>query len=202
MWILAKTKKNWSKVDWMFWNIINLMVFILNDVSCGRGMKSRGKIFVHNEGGYICLGKHITLNSSARANPIGSGHRIWIQVKENARLSIGDFVGISNAAITCTERIEIGNHVLIGSGTKIYDTDFHSLCWGSGGGRNGNVKSASIEIGDGVFIGADVIILKGVTIGKGSVVGAGAVVATDIPEYQVWGGNPARFIRDLKIRGT
>ena len=37
--------------------------------------------------------------------------------------------------------------------------------------------------------------LKGVTIGKGSVVGAGSVVTRDVPDGEIWAGNPAQFIR-------
>ena len=35
-----------------------------------------------------------------------------------------------------------------------------------------------------------------VTIGKGAIVGAGSVVTKDIPPYQVWAGNPAKYIKD------
>ena len=49
---------------------------------------------------------------------------------------------------------------------------------------------------DDVFIGVNVIICNSVTIGKGSIVGAGSVVTKDIPPYQVWAGNPAKFIKD------
>ena len=34
------------------------------------------------------------------------------------------------------------------------------------------------------------------TIGNGAVVAAGAVVTKDIPPYEVWGGVPARKIKD------
>ena len=47
------------------------------------------------------------------------------------------------------------------------------------------------------FIGAHSIVLKGVTIGKHSVIGAGSVVTKNIPDNEVWAGNPARFIRRL-----
>ena len=34
------------------------------------------------------------------------------------------------------------------------------------------------------------------TIGDGVVVGMGSVVTKDIPSYQIWGGNPAKFIKN------
>lgn len=52
-----------------------------------------------------------------------------------------------------------------------------------------------ISIGHHCWIGTGAIILQGVSIGDGAVVAAGAVVVKDIPEYEVWGGIPARFIR-------
>nr|WP_313477109.1 CatB-related O-acetyltransferase [Stutzerimonas kunmingensis] len=53
------------------------------------------------------------------------------------------------------------------------------------------------KIGNGVWIGANVVILRGVTIGDRSIVAAGAVVTKDIPPYEIWGGVPAKKIRDL-----
>jgi maltose O-acetyltransferase len=54
--------------------------------------------------------------------------------------------------------------------------------------------TASVEIGDYVFIGPRAIILPGVTIGKGAVVAAGAVVTKNVPEFAVVGGVPAKVI--------
>ena len=51
-------------------------------------------------------------------------------------------------------------------------------------------------IEDDVFIGVNTIICNSVRIGKGAIVGAGSVVTKDIPPYQVWAGNPARFIKE------
>ena len=36
---------------------------------------------------------------------------------------------------------------------------------------------------------------SGTTIADGAVVGAGSVVTKDIGPYEIWAGNPARFIR-------
>lgn len=47
----------------------------------------------------------------------------------------------------------------------------------------------------GAYIGANTVICKPVTIGEYAIVGVGSVVTKDIPPYEVWAGNPARFIR-------
>lgn len=54
---------------------------------------------------------------------------------------------------------------------------------------------AETTIGNDVWIGAKCLIKGGVTIGDGAIVGMGSVVTKDIPPYEVWGGNPAHFIR-------
>lgn len=53
-----------------------------------------------------------------------------------------------------------------------------------------------VKIEEDVFIGCNVTICNTVTIGKGAIVGAGSIVTKDIPPYQVWAGNPARYIKD------
>ena len=40
-------------------------------------------------------------------------------------------------------------------------------------------------------------ICKSVTIGVHSVVGAGSVVTKDIPDYEVWCGVPAKFVKKI-----
>ena len=58
------------------------------------------------------------------------------------------------------------------------------------------VITSSLEIGDDVFIGANAIILSSVNkIGTGAVIGAGSVLTKDVGEYEIWAGNPAKFIR-------
>lgn len=49
-------------------------------------------------------------------------------------------------------------------------------------------------IGSDVWIADNVMIKAGVTIGHGTVIGMGSVVTKDIPPYEIWAGNPARFI--------
>lgn len=87
---------------------------------------------------------------------------------------------------------------MIGAGCLITDSDHHSIDWkvrcllG-----DTDKKTAPIVIEDYVFIGARSIILKGVTIGEKSIVAAGSVVVKNIPSGEMWGGNPAKFIKKI-----
>lgn len=89
--------------------------------------------------------------------------------------------------------LKIGNHVGIASQVLIYNDehDINSPDYGNSFGP--------VEIGDYVFIGPRAIILPNIKIGKGAVVAAGAIVTKDIPEFEIWGGVPAKKISDRKI---
>lgn len=50
-------------------------------------------------------------------------------------------------------------------------------------------------IGQYVVIFAGAILCPGVTIGDGAIIGAGAVVTKDVPAWEIWAGNPAKFIK-------
>ena len=41
--------------------------------------------------------------------------------------------------------------------------------------------------------------MSGVTIGTGSIVAAGSIVTKNIPPCEIWGGNPAKKIKDRFI---
>lgn len=89
--------------------------------------------------------------------------------------------------------LKIGNHVGIASQVLIYNDehDINSPTYGNSFGP--------VEIGDYVFIGPRAIILPNVKIDKGAVVAAGAIVTKDIPEFEIWGGVPAKKINDRKV---
>ena len=63
--------------------------------------------------------------------------------------------------------------------------------------KQGNSYSYVI-IKDDVWIGANVKILPGVIIGEGSVIAAGAVVTKDVEPYSLYGGVPAKKIKDIR----
>jgi maltose O-acetyltransferase len=63
--------------------------------------------------------------------------------------------------------------------------------------RAGTGSLAAIAVGDGAWLGSGVTLLPGVTVGAGAVVAAGAVVTADVPENWLYGGIPAKPIREL-----
>lgn len=148
---------------------------------------------------HISIGKQFVCRSG-RVTKLDNGAYSTLHLADGATLSIGDFSGMTNGIIVCEEKITIGDHVNIGNGTIIMDTDLHSLDWRVRSDRaldHHESLTRPVTIGNHVFVGARVIILKGVSIGEKSIVAAGSVVTRSIPAGEIWGGNPARFIRAI-----
>ena len=169
-------------------------------VSVGKNVHFRGKVFFKNargSRGSIVIGDNVNINSSLTADPIGGDTRTILYTRHKGKIIIEEGVGISNATFVSDASITIGAYTNIGGGTKIYDTDFHSLNPDVRLNGDTNVKSKPVVIGSRVFIGGHCVLLKGVTIGDGAVIGAGSVVTKDIPPYEIWAGNPAKFVRNI-----
>lgn len=149
-------------------------------------------------GSIIVIGHNFKACSDPKWNSIGVYQRVILKTgRPDARLVIGDNVGVSGCTIAASTSIRIGDYVQIGSGALITDSDAHPLAWKARRANHPGI-SQPIEIGDDVFIGARAIILKGVTIGRGAIVGAGAVVAHDVPPFAVVAGNPAKIIKSVQ----
>lgn len=177
--------------------LYNKIVFAYRHVNHGNNLRINGRIFcVSNSKDGIVIGDHVSINSSRSSNPIGGDAKTILFAKGNGKIRIGNNCGISNATIFATDSITIGDNVRLGGGTKIYDTDFHWLDLEKRLNAEGGV-SKPVIIEDGAFVGAHTIILKGVTIGKESVIGAGSVVTKSVPAGEIWGGNPAKYIRSI-----
>ena len=89
--------------------------------------------------------------------------------------------------------ISIGSKVTISQGSSLYSGS-HDIST-----TNLTYINSSIQIKDFVWIAADCTVGPGVTIGEGSIAGARAVVFSDLEDYCVYIGNPARFLKRRQI---
>lgn len=60
------------------------------------------------------------------------------------------------------------------------------------------VVGAYIKMGVGVHIGLNSTVREYLTIGSYSIVGMGSVLTKNVPDREVWVGNPAKKLRDTK----
>jgi acetyltransferase-like isoleucine patch superfamily enzyme len=120
---------------------------------------------------------------------------VRIRVHPGAKLIIGDRVLLSwNCLIEVTEYMEIHDRAGIGEFARVRD-GAHLIYGTTEGWRYAPSFAEPVIIGKDAFIGSASFISHGVTIGDGAVVGAHAVVTKSVPEFEVWGGVPAKFIR-------
>jgi acetyltransferase-like isoleucine patch superfamily enzyme len=153
-----------------------------------------GKSFYIYNKGEIILGRSVSLNSY----PNGSSYRTALSTYfPEAKIVIGDNCNINGTVIHSNELIQIGNKCMFGPGTIICDNDSHRVSKDPVVRRTKAV-SKPIIIGDNVWVGMNCMIMKGVNIGENAIVAAGSLVLHDVEANTVVGGNPAKFIKELK----
>ena len=146
----------------------------------------------------VSIGKFFTCNSGPYYGIESSQSKII--VAPGAYLEIGDTVGMSSTIINVKCKVVIGSFTQIGGGSRILDSDFHSIDWKERSSPIDDAKNARklpVSIGQHCFIGTRTIIGKGVTIGDRSIIAAGSVVVKDVPSDCIAGGNPCKVIRSL-----
>ena len=187
-----------------YYLLFNRIKFSAIGVKYGQNLNVVDKIYIRGKG-LVMIGDDFCFTSDDGLNPIGSNIRgsIFTATPE-AKIKIGDRVGISSSCIWSHISIIIGNDVNIGAGCLIMDNDAHPhdyikrrICYVKEKGKeyNDEIPSAPITIEDDVWIGAKCIVLKGVHIGARSIIAAGSVVIKDIPADCVAGGNPCKVIK-------
>jgi len=109
----------------------------------------------------------------------------------------GNFSGSQDVIYNCDigGTLSFGDYCLVGP-RCIFRTTNHNFSSLETPIRLQGHIAQNIMIGDDVWFGANSIVLPGVTIGNHVVIGAGSVVTTDIPDYSVAVGNPAKVIKN------
>lgn len=103
----------------------------------------------------------------------GTGNFIAANVTVNALAKISDNCILNTGCI-------VEHECLIANGVHI---------------APGTVLAGNVTIGENSFIGANSVVKQGIKIGNGVTVGAGSVVIKDIPDNEIWVGNPAKKLK-------
>ena len=103
---------------------------------------------------------------------------------------VGDRSKVTEIHVYGKGKIKIGRYCRLSWGLRVHTSnhDYRGDLLPFG---EGNVIK-DVDIGDFVWIGADVLLLPGTKIGEGSIIQGGAVVHGEIPPCSIAGGNPAK----------
>lgn len=149
----------------------------------------------------VKLGKDVKIYNFVNAYgcEIGDRTKVGTFVEIQKKAFIGSDCKISSHSFIC-EGVTIGDRVFIGHNVTFINDKYPAATNPDGSMQSdADWSVVPIVVEDEVSIGSSVTVLCGVTIGKKAVIGAGSVVTKDIPPFQVWAGNPARFLKNVEI---
>jgi len=170
---------------WRGWRFRVLARLRGRRVIVGRNLRIQGRLVLQGPGTVI-LGDNVSIGMTVTP---------WTYSPE-AVIEIGSNTFLNGTRFGCQRRITIGADGIIGE-AQIMDTNFHSTAVNRHDPA-APVKVAPVEIGENVWIGAQVGILPGTSIGRNSVVGFGAVCSGEYPPNMLIAGNPARVIKPVE----
>ena len=128
----------------------------------------------------------------------GKGTSIYDTSVVLGDVEIGDDVWVGPYTLLdgYNAKLKIGNFVSIDSGVMIYTHDTTRM-YVSGGMVL--PEKGDVSIGNCTVIGTMSVVSCGVTIGDHCVIGAHSYVNTDIPDYSIAGGVPAKIIGKVEL---
>lgn len=161
-----------NKISRLVWNVVWMLLFRLF-VSL---LFKKWRVLVLK-----CFGAKIEWNSHVYASV-----KIWApwNLEMGTNSTFGPNVDCYNQG-----KISIGDNTVISQ--KVY------LCASSHDytKKDFPLVLKPIQIGNGVWVAADVFVGPGITIGNNAVIAARAVVTKDVEQNTIVGGNPAQFIK-------
>jgi acetyltransferase-like isoleucine patch superfamily enzyme len=142
----------------------------------------------------IAIGDGVHLGANSWLHAIASPNAkdsVVIEIKHRCIFS-GDLT------ISATLGVVIEEDVIIGRGVHISDHSHQFKDTSLPIHYQGVTDAKRVRIGKGSWIGQGVIICPGVTIGKNAVIGGNSLVRSDVPDFCVYAGTPAKLIRRIE----
>ncbi|MEJ8801529.1 acyltransferase [Pontibacter sp. H249] len=145
----------------------------------------------------IIIGRNVTINSRNRGYHLNMHSPCKLVVdKPNSVITIGENTRIHGTCIHAFQSIRIGKNCLIAANSQIIDANGHMLSFDNPANRFlTKDEGKPVVIEDNVWIATNCIILGGTTIGQGSIIVANSVVKGNVPPNCIYGGNPAKLIK-------
>lgn len=110
-------------------------------------------------------------------------------ISNYATFGMGNFIA---ASVTVNALAKIADNCILNTGCIVE----HECSIENGAHiAPGTVLAGNVTVGKNSFIGANTVVKQGVKIGKGVTIGAGSVVIKDIPDNEIWVGNPAKKLK-------
>jgi acetyltransferase-like isoleucine patch superfamily enzyme len=182
MWL---QKWRWYQRSRLPWNIVRLHLELAKRHAFARGV-------LHGNVLQMLLEERLEIGPHAYFEP-----GVWL-TSDAGRITIGGGTLLNlNVMIAAVDAVTIGEHCMLANGCLItdgnhrFDDPDKPVPW------QGFTSKGPVTIGDNVWLGANVVVTNGVTIGRRSVIGANSVVLTDIPEYSIAAGAPARVLKPI-----
>ncbi|MBK1876629.1 acyltransferase [Pelagicoccus mobilis] len=120
-------------------------------------------------------------------------------IHRGTTINIGENVCISgHCTITAASDVTIEDQVLIARYVYISDHSHEYKLESIPIKNQGITKPSPVRIGSGSWIGQSSVICPGVTIGRNCVIAANSVVKSNIPDYHIAAGSPARVVKKIK----
>lgn len=126
---------------------------------------------------FVIIGDHVQIGDNVKVNP-------YCEIRQNCR--IGNNVSFGSRC-TLAENTIVEDDTVIKYGFVATDTP-----------KIGDNKKLPCHIRNGAKFGANVTLMPGVKVGRNSQIGACSQVRHDIPDNEIWYGNPARFFKKVQ----
>jgi acetyltransferase-like isoleucine patch superfamily enzyme len=142
----------------------------------------------------IAIGEEVFLGSGCWLQAVPDGEN------RSVAISIGNGTSLAgNCVISAVRSVSLAEHVLLARNVYISDHIHEYAQTGLPILSQGVTKIQPVQIGQGAWLGQNVVICPGVTVGRGAVIGANSVVNTDIPDFSVAVGSPARVVKMIEV---